>query len=234
MSECCFTVLIISKWATSRLLLPAGAGKTILASNTINQLSTPSDSSSATVYVYCRYDDNCTAHDFVCSLIRQILEDHPETAYDTIKPLFDEHTRTRAPFPTEKAKSTLTSLLGMFEVRRIIVDGLDEVGVEKERLGILSVLAHLKVQLIIFSRPLSLYLRYLPRVTSLSIEARTEDIERFVISYFESSPDLQCILEGKQGVVNSIAKTIVEKSGGMWVLPSLTRPLSHISLSGFL
>jgi len=192
----------------------AGAGKTILASTAINYLSSWKFSTTALTFVYCRYDDERTALGLLLSMIRQMVEDHHLVAYRIVKPIFEDKQLKKGTLELEDAVFLYTSLLKPFQIRRAVIDGLDElVNSEKEKL--LGVLKALPVQLLIFSRPLPLFERYLPSVTFLSIEAQNEDITKMVIAAIHSDRDLCEITGKKPGIVEEIASKVQAKSRGM-------------------
>jgi len=191
----------------------AAAGKSILASTTIEHLSS-SDPTAVLTCVYCRYDEECTALDLLCSMIRQIIENHPNTVYAAAKPTYEDHRLKKSSLTMETAISLYASLLALFSTRIAVVDGLDEIS-NTEKTVLLGALKSLPLQLLIFSRPLPLFKGTLPSVEFLRIEARNEDIEQLVISKIQSDPELCDMVSANQGIVEEIASKVQASSNGM-------------------
>ena len=197
----------------------ASCGKSVLAAVTINDLQkqlAPDPNSELSVYAFCRVDQRCTAQDVLFSIVKQALENLPSVVYPTAKPTYDEHVLKSMKLEREEAADLFASIAKLFAHTYLVIDGLDEIEDEEKTL-LLELLAPLEVCLLIFSKPLPLFRGCLPPATALSIEARNEDIERFVLSSIKGNPRLRRLLRDDMDTLNRIVREIQWRSYGMHV-----------------
>jgi len=165
---------------------------------------------------YCRFDNDCKAESILRSFIHQFLAQHP----DRLLPLVDKYYKKdqlerMGPSATD-IREMLHSLVGSLEEAHIVVDGLDEIASDKERIALLQELQKLRARTLIFSRPLDLHLQNFPSATIFSIEARDQDIENFVVSSLLQHPSFQETISGAQDpIVRDIAAMVRERCHGM-------------------
>ena len=169
----------------------------------------------AVIYAYCRRDDKRDAEGILRDLIHQLLTQHPDRL-----PLVDKYYKKHrfdGTGPTfEEVLEMLHSLVTSFERTHIIVDGLDEIVNDKERVTLLQELHKLPAPILVFSQPLELHSKYLPTATIISVEARDQDIENFVISRLLTHPSLRETLTAAGDVVRrGLAIKIRERCGGV-------------------
>ena len=113
------------------------------------------------------------------------------------------------------AIQVLRNILCLFKTPVIcIVDGLDEM-LDEERDKTLMHLSTLPIKLLIFSRPMNIFLERLPSARCIEMKANGADVEHFVQESLKSSSRLQTLLKGQNEVEQKIPFTIREKSGGM-------------------
>lgn len=94
------------------------------------------------------------------------------------------------------------------------MDGLDEASDETKE-ALLEILPTLGSNILITSRPLPGLVFYVPDAMFLSIQALTEDIDRFVRSRIAKRPRLRALIKGNHDVINDICARVKEQSDGM-------------------
>lgn len=157
--------------------------------------------------------DNCTTSSIFLTFIRQLLELQTDAIYPILLPTYSEH-RTNQTKPTEaEAIQLLKVLLPLFSMTQAVIDGLDEI-TDDERAKFLTNLSSLPIHSVILSRPLDLYIDLLPSVIQVSVEAKNEDIEAFLVNRIHGSPRLPRLVQGKQALQDITAK-IKDNSRGM-------------------
>lgn len=98
----------------------------------------------------------------------------------------------------------------------IVVDGVDEIASDKEKITLLSGWEKLPTWTLIFSRPLDLHRDFLRSASSLSIEARNQDIENFVVSSLLNHASFKRTISGAQdALVREVAATVRKRCQGM-------------------
>ncbi|TFK19831.1 ankyrin [Coprinopsis marcescibilis] len=199
-----------------------GAGKTILASIIIEYLMELAKSNQriCVAFAFSRYTDPLTVEEILAGLLRQILEDHPQTIV-YIQRMHDHHSIRK----TRPSKQELIGVLeaiftsNLFDQRFCSLDGLDEAK-SITQFELLEALSQLPVNLLITSRPLHLLEGNIPTADHFSIILQDADIERLIEERVRQIPTLASLLardEFKKWVV----KTVVEKSSGMFLVASL-------------
>lgn len=133
-----------------------GAGKTFLASITIEYLkNTRRDQNVAVLVLYCGYNEprSQSADNLVATLIKQILQIRPEVSED-LKKLYKESSRIDVSPKLDKLTTILRAELAKFDDCFIVVDGLDEMLDESNRKSLMETLNYGKVNIMVTSRPL--------------------------------------------------------------------------------
>ena len=116
----------------------------------------------------------------------------------------------------DKIVEIVHSLVTSLDETHIVIDGLDEIGDDKERILLLKELEKLPARVLIFSRPLEIHLQHLPSATILPIDAKDADIERFVLSSLLNHSSLQePLTKAKDGIVREAVTKIRDSSRGM-------------------
>ena len=198
-----------------------GAGKTILTSIVVDELTTRfgNDKSIGIAYVYCNFQrqDEQTAEELLASLLKQLNQSQSSLA-DNVKHLYDTYNHKRTRPSLDEISRTLQSVAATYAKTFIIIDALDECkGIECRSRFLTSLLdLWAKCGSNIFATS-----RFLPEITqkfdhsiSLEIRACAEDVQRYVDSrishlpsFVKRSPDLQ----------DEIKTKIVETVDGMYV-----------------
>ncbi|KAL7769815.1 hypothetical protein ACKLNR_001199 [Fusarium oxysporum f. sp. zingiberi] len=205
----------------------AGAGKTVLASAIIESLHSrfQSDSSTAIVHIYCRYNrvDRQTFNGLRASLLRQLCE-RLSPLPEGILQLYDQYKPRRVEAPPERILSELESISGLFSKVFMVVDALDEwratehVDLYSLPAELLLLQRKLAINLLATSRPIPLIANQFNDFPSISITAQQQDIYAYVDNF--RWPESSCIgkIAGLRGLVKKVMSQIV---GGMFLLARL-------------
>jgi len=179
------------------------------------RLQTEAKGNTAVVCAYCRFDDDCNSENILRGFIHQFLAQHPSLLPRVSK--YYKKYRLRRTGPSIKdIIEMLQALVDGVDVVHIVVDGLNEITNDKDRVSLLQELHKLPARTLIFSRPLDLHARHLPSATVFSIEARDNDIESFVMSSLLNHTSLhESIAKAGLSFVQDIATRIKERCRGM-------------------
>ncbi|EGU75526.1 hypothetical protein FOXB_13975 [Fusarium oxysporum f. sp. conglutinans Fo5176] len=205
----------------------AGAGKTVLASAIIESLHSrfQSDSSTAIVHIYCRYNrvDRQTFNKLRASLLRQLCE-RLSPLPEGIMQLYNQYKPRRVETPPERILSELESVSGLFSKVFMVVDALDEWRATEhaDLYSLPGELLHLQrklaMNLLATSRPIPLIANTFNDYPSVSITAQQQDIYAYVDNF--RWPESSCIgkIAGLRGLVKKVMSHIVR---GMFLLARL-------------
>jgi hypothetical protein len=163
-----------------------GAGKTMLTSIVIDDLTTKfgSDPDIAIAYIFYNFRRTTeeTAQHVIMSLLKQLVEQR-STMPDDVRLVFKQHNAKETRPSLEEASSVLKSVAGMFSTIFVLVDALDEADRACwSRLipFISSIQSTHNVNVFATSR-------FIPEITnifsgapSLEIRATTQDVERYL------------------------------------------------------
>ncbi|KAL4792224.1 ankyrin repeat-containing domain protein [Aspergillus venezuelensis] len=147
-----------------------GAGKTFLASIVYNELEAlrvreeGGLKGAAVIMLYCKWDDPLSQNpdNLLSSIIKQFIQRY-DIGIDSMMEVFAKHEKDGTRPGRDQLKSTLNLLMRQFTKVFIILDGLDELQKENERLPLLEALApwstpdnpsDVKINLMVTSRPL--------------------------------------------------------------------------------
>ena len=165
-------------------------------------------------FAFCRYTDPLTVEKILAGILRQILEDHPQTiAY--IQPLHDHHSLRKTRPSKEELIGVLKAILtsNLFDQRFCSLDGLDEAR-SNTQFELLDSLSQLPINILLTSRPLHLLEGKAPTAEHFAIVVQDSDIEHLIKEKVRGMATLEMLLAGdelKKWVVN----TVIEKSSGM-------------------
>jgi len=173
--------------------------------------------SMAVACAYCSFEIRCTAEGILRCVVRQLLAQHPELL-SVVKEHYSKHRLEGTGVSFATVVTMLKSIVGSIGDTHIVVDGLDEISEERERTILLQELEKLPAKVLAFSRLLGIHSKHLPSATIFPIDAKDEDIERYVVSSLVNHPSLQDFIRGPEdALVREIAAKIQEKSRGMYV-----------------
>ncbi|GFF94638.1 hypothetical protein IFM53868_07629 [Aspergillus udagawae] len=200
-----------------------GAGKTIWTSVVINHLTrrTFEDRSLGVAYVYCNFQrkDEQTVDRLLSSFLKQLSERLP-TIPGEVSDLYNQHKTGRTRPSLEEISRTLHSVAIKYSSVFILVDALDECR-ESERnkfiLEIFSLQARCGINIFATSRINGEIEKLFSDAISLEIRARDHDVE----IYLDERMRLQQLDVLDDNTKNEIKRTVVDASGGMFLLAKL-------------
>jgi hypothetical protein len=199
-----------------------GAGKTILASIVIEELSTSfqNDKSVGIAYIFCNFQrqHEQKVEELLASLLKQLTQTRPSLP-DTVKSLYDRHQDKRTRPSLNEISRVLQSVVTMYSRVFVVIDALDECQVSHNcQKTFLSELFSLQVNC---GTNLFATSRFIPGITEnfqgcllIEIRASVHDVRRYVDgrmsslpSFVRRSPDLQ----------EAVKTEIVKAVDGMYV-----------------
>ncbi|KAI0508725.1 hypothetical protein F5B22DRAFT_381530 [Xylaria bambusicola] len=213
------------KGNTRTLFCPGipGAGKTILTSIVIDELSARfrSDSGTGIAYIYCnfRQEDNQKVENLLASLLKQLAESYTSLPKN-LKDLYDQHKPKRTSPSFDEIARTLRSVTELYSRLFIIVDALDECQ-PSDRKSFLEELFNLQTRqgakIFVTSRSIPEIVDQ-PKSSILEIRASREDVER----YLEGNMDkLLSFVRRDRSLQEDIKKGISEAVDGMFLLAQI-------------
>jgi hypothetical protein len=165
-----------------------GAGKTILTSIVVDELTTrfSKDPTVGIAYLYCnfRQKNEQKAQDLLASLLKQLSEKRSSLP-DSVKSLYDEHKERRTQPSLDEISGTLQSVAAAYSRVFVIVDALDECQISDGcRQRFLSSLYNFQercgANLFATSRPISSIEKEFERSSKLEIRASEQDVRRYL------------------------------------------------------
>jgi len=205
-----------------------GAGKTILTSIVVDELTTRfgNDNNVGLAYFYCnfrRQDEQKTEH-LLASLLKQLLQSWPSLP-EEVKSLYDKHKDKRTRPSLDEVSRTLQSLparySNVFSNVFIIVDALDECqtadGCRKRFLSdIFDLQAKCGASVFATSRFIPEIAEQFGGSMSLEIRASEQDVRRYVDGRI---PHLPSFIGRSLDLQEEIKTEIVKVVDGMYVAP---------------
>jgi len=180
------------------------------------------------IFAYCRYLAECTALDILRSLVHQLL-----TNYRTTFLILKRQCQTYSAQKSSLSLSEITKLLRVALQQSgggwIIIDGLDEILPNNEKVTLLKALNQLPASILVTLRPLELFVRYLSFAAVITVEAQDNDLETFIRDTIKADPTLHLTLERRYGAIEEVVQKIQANAQGMLV--ALQSVPSH-SLTG--
>jgi Cdc6-like AAA superfamily ATPase len=165
-----------------------GAGKTILTSIVVNELSTRynDDKSVGIAYLYCnvKRKEDQKLHKLLASLLKQLSQQRSPLP-GCVKSLYDKHKDKRTQPSIDEILRVLQSVAVQYSRVFIIVDALDECDTSdgcRHRLlsGLFDLSAKCKANLFITSRPIASIEKEFEGKMKLEISASEEDVQRYL------------------------------------------------------
>jgi len=199
-----------------------GAGKTILTSIVVDELTRRfgSDSSTGVAYVYCNFrrQDDQKVDNLLASLLKQLVEGYSSLP-GTIKDLHDRHKAKRTRPSLDEISRVLQSVAAMYSRVFIIVDALDECQASDGcRTRFLSELFNLQMKHRTNTFATS---RFIPKIVDqfkgnviLEIRASREDVERYLEGHMGQLPTF---VQQNRFLQEEIKIGISEAVDGMYV-----------------
>ena len=166
-----------------------GAGKTILASAVVNDLTKrfSKDLRIGISYIYCNFQrkHEQDIDNLLASLLKQLAESYPSGLPASVKDLYDYHKAKRTRPSLEEILSTLHSVVAKYSRVFIIVDALDECQVSNScRAKLLLELFTLQkrhgTNILATSRFIPEIVHHFQGSLQLEIRAREKDVRRYL------------------------------------------------------
>ncbi|KAJ2934212.1 hypothetical protein H1R20_g2893, partial [Candolleomyces eurysporus] len=206
-------------WGTGK----PGAGKTTLSSIVIKHLQRDDNTArqAPVIFAFCRYTEKYSPSEIFASWIQQLLRRNRSTL-EHVRESFQTHGRVDSRPSNVELHQIMSAIVQKFNRVFIVLDGLDEAE-EDARKPLLDFIESLpsNTHTLIMSRPLGSLQRLFPCAVQVDIEARNEDIERFVKKRIPEIPSLNAVLLHKDAARDELCTAIKRTSGGMFLIASL-------------
>lgn len=195
-----------------------GAGKTILTSTVVEELTTrfSNDSTIGIAYIYFHFRNKQKINDILASLLKQLAEGQPSLPV-TVKELYNRHMIKRTRPSLEEISASLQAVATIFSRVFIIIDAIDECQAPHGcRDTFLSEMFRLqtKTRANIFTTS-----RFIPDITEkfigglqLEIRASNEDVQRYLDAHLLELPG--CVLRSLD-LQDEIKTNIIKAVDGM-------------------
>ncbi|KAH7121183.1 hypothetical protein B0J11DRAFT_59184 [Dendryphion nanum] len=199
-----------------------GAGKTILTSTVVNDLTARFQGDSNVCVAYFYYDfrrqEEQTAEDLLASLLRQLCQGKPSLP-DSMRALHNQHEEKRTRPRLDEISRVLHTVANTYSRVFIIIDALDECQESNCCLTrIFDLQAKCRLNLFATSRDVPNITKYFVGHISLKISARNEDVKKYITSCMSRLPSFVIDhLELQTKIKTSISKSV----RGMFLLAKL-------------
>ncbi|TRX87885.1 hypothetical protein FHL15_011224 [Xylaria flabelliformis] len=167
-----------------------GAGKTVLATALFQKLQEKHAGANVAVLVaYCSFDDTSThsSSNIVSSFLRQLVEKRGQMS-EAVRKLYTEHTKNgeQSRPSQQRLVEALSKELETFDKTFIIVDGLDELRENKQKVELLQTIEslHPLPQLLVTSRPVESIKKWFSESASEGRYQTRADFEEEEYSYY--------------------------------------------------
>jgi ankyrin repeat domain-containing protein 50 len=164
-------------------------------------------------FIYCRYTERLSLIDVLAAVVKQNLLKHPKLL-PLVRPLYDRHVGEGTAPTRHELTALLAAFTKQFGVNFYSLDGLDE-ALEEVRSDLLRILASLKVNLCVTSRPLKGLEHLLPNARHFYIVALRDDLRLMILQKVEHNGELRDVVGRRPELLDEITSLIYEKAGGM-------------------
>jgi hypothetical protein len=151
----------------------------------------------AIVFAYCQIKDQLSISQIICSLLRQLVEDHERVSTFLYDHHFLTHIRDGTAPSDNHLISALKDSLSLFSRVFIVIDAVDELPPQTYN-ELLDILSSLDKSILITSRPLVSLKRLLPKSRTIEIVPSQLDLTGYVGSQIEKSPALRAIFSNRR------------------------------------
>jgi len=199
-----------------------GAGKTILTSIVVNELTTRfyDDKSIGIAYLYCNFrrQDEQKINDLLASLLKQVAECQPSLP-TSLNDLYNRHKTKRTRPSLDEISRSLQSVISTYSRVFIIIDALDECQASHGcRTTFLSEMFNLQAKCGVNFFATS---RFIPDITEkfqssilLEIRASEYDVQRYVDGHISH---LQSFIGRSRDLQEEVKTEIIKAVDGMYV-----------------
>ena len=200
-----------------------GAGKTILTSIVVNELTTrfSTDTTIGIAYIYYNFrrQEEQKIDDLLTSLLKQLAESQPSLPV-AVKELYDRHKTKRTRPSLDEISRSLQAVTALYSRVFIAVDALDECqvseGCRKRFLeGLVNLQAKCGTNIFVTSRPISSIEKEFEGSQVLEIRASDEDVRKYLDDHMFQLPGFVArSLELQEEIKTDISKAV----DGMYVI----------------
>ena len=201
-----------------------GAGKTVIASLIIDEVLSATNATKAAAYFYCDYKDSNTQkpHKILASLVQQLAK-QDEQSFAKVQKFYATHGEGRmspCAYDPELLCVLLRKIALDFEQTMIVVDGLDECGVNARLvtellLSLCNGSGNTNINIVFLSRDEIEIRQCLDEYPNLSIAARSSDLRLYVGAEIESRTRKRLLKVKFLELKDLIAERLVEGAEGM-------------------
>ena len=183
--------------------------------------------------IYFNYKEQTTQtiSELVASLLKQLVQDCPETS-DHIKKFYKDHHEARKfrPKLADLIKA-LKSEIGTYSRVFIVVDALDEC-LDSAREHFIKEFQSLarNVNLMVTARPLPSIEHHFQGVSRLEIRAHSDDMRKYIEDRIPREGRLARLVNNDRALQESIVIEVVARASGMYVFLILAVPLGCLLL----
>ncbi|KAH6909553.1 ankyrin repeat-containing domain protein [Coprinopsis sp. MPI-PUGE-AT-0042] len=211
-----------------------GAGKTFLFSIVIDHLSRAVEESTdngktpkmCLAYVYIRYSEPLSIQQILESLVKQIVQSHPESTTHLLQAVYKKHHREKTQPTVHELCSILSSLCRAFETCVVGIDGVDEMPSSDQRALVRMLATALDFEsnkstsngrLFLTSRPLPGVQRNFPETVVVDVMAQGHDIEVHLQEAIRKTPGLDDLFYEDPSFEQEVIGIIKDRCGGMFL-----------------
>ena len=202
-----------------------GAGKTILTSIVVNELTTRgfNDPTIGIAYIYCNFRRQYEQKidDLLPSLLKQLAESQPSLP-GTVTELYNRHDAQRTRPSLDEISRSLQTITTLCSRVFILVDALDECQISdgcRQRFlsGLFNLQTKCGVNLFVTSRPISSIEKEFQGNLKLEIRASKEDVRRYLEGHMFQLPGF--VVQSPE-LQEEVKTNIVKAVHGMYVIYS--------------
>ncbi|KAL8669455.1 MAG: hypothetical protein Q9168_005951 [Polycauliona sp. 1 TL-2023] len=201
-----------------------GAGKTVLAAAIIEDTLRTSSKNHAVAFYYCDYKDSATQNPrmILGSLIQQIAK-QDEESFEKVEAFCDLNNpdyRTDVDYDPQKLRDLVSDIASSFGSASIVVDGLDECGVNAAEVTELLASLNSKdtnsnIRTLFLSRNEVEIRDHLEDYTEIAIAARSSDLRLYVGAELEARTRNRKLRIKDQSLKEYIMERLVDGAEGM-------------------
>ncbi|OCK74144.1 hypothetical protein K432DRAFT_430203, partial [Lepidopterella palustris CBS 459.81] len=202
-----------------------GAGKTILTSVVVEELSirSHSDNSIGVAYIYCNFkrQNEQTLEHLLASVLKQLVQAR-STLPESVKSLYNRYKSKKTQPSVDDISTVLQSVAAEYSRVFIVIDALDECRAQGCRTQMLSKLSDLQTKcgtnLFATSRFIPEIIEQFKQGSSLEIRANARDVWGYIDGRIS---DLPSFVRNRQDLQQEIKTEIVKAVDGMFLLAQL-------------
>jgi hypothetical protein len=197
-----------------------GAGKTMMAANTIDYLRTLQNDSVGIACIFCNYklQTEQSANTLLAALLKQLVQQQ-SPMIEPVSALYNLHSRNRTKPSLGDICGTLQSVIKRFSTVYIVADALDECSTENTRGLLLSKLFNIQkeadIRLLVTSRFIPDIISEFEQSPRLEVRASDKDVRKFVKGQIYNLP--MCVQRDKE-LQTFVEESIAEAVAGMLVI----------------